>query len=275
MRKLLKFLAGKRKNDNQPVVVIFAGGMGTQIIQAATYFELKRRGRTVYADLSYFERPQKLATVGNAGELTHWGWQLDWYGLQASGFDRCPEGLNKHNADLLGDGPRMTRIGLDAMSRTEIKERFAIPQAELSRLPAFVHEKYLCIHIRRGDYVNVASHLITDQEFLGLARKFAGLIDKVVILSDSPIEQSFKSEISKHFEKLEFLDNIDANASHCIMRLSKVLFCSNSSFSLTAAMLNSGGLVIIPRRWYDKDSSAVELPIHENNLFEIMETSLP
>ena len=221
--------------------------------------------------MSYFEKSQKLAVVGNVGELTHWGWQLNFFGLLPTSFDARPAGLNKRNADILSDGARMTEIGLQALSQRDIQGYFEISKDLTDVLPGDAARDFLCMHVRRGDYVNVASHLITDSEFLRLSRKFSGLITHVVVISDSPIGADFRNALSSCFEKISFLDNIDAFASHRIMRSARVLFCSNSTFSLTAAALNPDALVLIPRQWYAKEQSHIEAPIHANCLFEIME----
>lgn len=268
---IFKFFRRPTANKNFPVVVLFAGGMGTQIIQAAVYFSMKNTGRQVYGDVSYFDRSQKLAVVGNTGELTHWGWQLDLFGLSPASFDAPPPGLNKRNSDRLGDGARMTELGLKALSQPEIQKCFKVTSEKNIALSAEAAGYFLCIHIRRGDYVNVASHLITDSEFIRLSRKFSGLVSNVIVISDSPIGAEFRNALASCFKKISFLDNIDAYTSHCIMRNARILFCSNSSFSLTAAALNPDALAIIPRQWYGDDDRHIEEPIHAGCLFEIME----
>ena len=54
------------------VIVAFTGGMGAQIISAAIYFAMKDVGKEVYADLTYFDNPAKLATEGDIGQPSHW-----------------------------------------------------------------------------------------------------------------------------------------------------------------------------------------------------------
>ncbi len=267
--KIPKIFRSSQPDPNLPTVVVFAGGMGTQIIQAAVYFSLKNAGRRVYADLSYFDRESKMAVPGNAGQPTHWFWQLDPFGLPKSSFDQTT-GLNKKNADMLPDGPRMMEIGLKALEQPEIQKIFKDVADVKTVLTAESLEGFLCIHIRRGDYVNVASHLISDAEFVSLVKKFHGLINHAVILSDSPIGSEFRSAISSLFKTVQFLDNIDPYTSHQVMRSSRILICSNSTFSLTAAALNSGIFTIVPKKWYSEKDSAVEAPIHARSTFELM-----
>lgn len=266
---ILKHLRRFQFGKSLPTVVVFAGGMGTQIIQAAAYFSMKNAGNPVYADLSYFDTEARMAEVGKAGQLTHWFWQLEQFGLSQASFEQAPE-LNKRNADILRDGPRMMELGLNALEQPDIQRHFKDVADIGGVLPEEVLGGFLCIHIRRGDYVNVASHLIADCEFISLVRKFSGLINHAVILSDSPIEAGFRSEVSSHFKTASFLDNIDPYTSHRIMRRARILICSNSTFSLTAAALNPNALVVVPKQWYGEKDRDVEAPIHARCLFQIM-----
>jgi len=256
---------------SRPTVVVFAGGMGTQIISAAVYFSIKHAGRPVFADVSYFDVPERLAVAGNAGQLTHWGWQLDPFGLPREAFD-TKDGLTERNAEMLFDGPRKLELSLKALAEPEIQSLFKIPAGVKDILPAGFPNNVLCMHVRRGDYVNVASHLIADGEFVRLARRFAGLADHVVVLSDSPIGSDFRGAVSPLFKEVLFLDDIDAFAAHRIMRSASILICSNSTFSLTAAVLNSSGLAIVPKQWYEGGDRHLEAAIHARCPFQIMET---
>jgi hypothetical protein len=258
-----------RSNKNLPISVIFAGGMGTQLIQAAVYFSLRDAGHSVFADLSYFETEAKIAEVGKAGELTHWFWQLEQFGLPRTSFEQCPN-LNKRNSHLLSDGPKMLEMGLAALAKPSIQSRFKNTTAIADILPKAVLSCFLCLHIRRGDYVNVANHLISDGDFINLVRKFSGLINHAVILSDSPIPPEFRITVSHFFKTVTFLDDIDPYSSHQIMRRARILICSNSTFSLTAAALNSDALIIIPKQWFGKQDSDLEAPIQSLCGFQIV-----
>lgn len=268
--KIPKIFRRSQTDKKLATVVVFAGGMGTQIIQASVYFSLKNSGQTVYADLSYFDTASRIAEVGKPGQLSHWFWQLDAFGLPKTSFEQA-SGLNKHNADILPDGLRMMELGLKALAQPEIQKHFKNAADVLPILSQEVLSGFLCIHIRRGDYVNVASYLISDAEFNGLIKKFTGLIKHAVILSDSPIGQDFRDAVSPLFKTTMFLDNLDPYTSHQIMRCARVLICSNSTFSLTAASLNPAALIIIPKQWYGGKDRAVEAPIHARCTFQVMQ----
>jgi hypothetical protein len=267
--KIPKIFRRSRDKSHLPTVVVFAGGMGTQIIQAAVYFSLKEAGKQVFADLSYFRTEARMAEVGKIGQLTHWFWQLDQFGLTQASFEQARD-LNRGNADMLADGQRMLDVGLAALQHPSIRARFKNSADVSAAIPDEFLAKFLCIHIRRGDYVNVASHLISDEEFSQLICKFSGLLDHAVILSDSPIPQDLREVVTRKFKSALFLDNIDPYISHQIMRSARVLICSNSTFSLTAALLNPDALVVVPRRWYGEKDRGIEAPIHSRCSFQIM-----
>jgi len=253
----------------EPVVVKFAGGMGTQILQASTLFCLGMEGAQVYADISYFERPFQPAQEGDKGVATHWHWQLDHYGLHLDSFNTKRAG-SKDKARVISDGAEMMKLGITGLDLPTIREKFSCPTERPRLLESFGDEGYISLHIRRGDYVNVASHLMREEEFLDIAKKFSGMVSNAVVLSDSLIAQEVKRSIQNFYPRSIFLDKTDPVESHVIMRKSKILICSNSTFSLTAGLLNENGLVIVPRKWFGDQDSVIEKSIHNRANFEII-----
>lgn len=265
---VVKLFKRSKSNENLPTVVVFAGGMGTQIIQAAVYLSLTNLGCSVYADLSYFDVESKMADPGNKGQLTHWFWQLDYFGLPRSIFKQINHDIGP--ANILSDGSKMMELGLKALSMPEVRSRFQGCANQASIAGGILPENFICIHIRRGDYVNVASHLISDAEFIELIDKFSGLVENAVFLSDSPIGGGFRDQVHPMFQSALFLDNIDPYLSHQIMRQARILICSNSTFSLTAAVLNPKALIIVPKKWFSEKDHEIEALIHAKSIFEIM-----
>jgi hypothetical protein len=243
--------------------------MGAQIISAAIYFSLREKGRVVYADLSYFDKNEHIATVGKTGDISHWSWQLDSFGLTLTSFDKVPR-LAKGRFELIVDGPKKLALGFDALRQIAIQEQFAISKGIDGILPASFSSGYMCIHMRRGDYVNVASHMVADNEFIDMARKFSGLIQHVVVVSDSPISEPFRRAILLSHKQVVFLDSVDAFTSHRVMRKSRIFIGSNSQFSLIAALLNPQALVVMPKQWFGLDYRAMKDPIHDKCNFQIL-----
>lgn len=248
--------------DSKPVVITFTGGMGAQVISAAIYFFLKNEGREVYADLSYFEKSVHVAVEGNIGDVAHWGWQLQPFGLFLESFQRLPN-IGRRKYKVIRDGEEKLVLGIKALGMASIQKYFIDEKSLEDILPPEFIPNYLCVHVRRGDYVNVASYLVNDNMFIELANKIAGLVSCVVIVSDSVINDSFRREICNVYQKAIFLDGVNAFAAHRIMRNARVLICSNSQFSLTAALLNKRALVFLPKKWVSKKYQKLEVPIND------------
>jgi len=265
----MRFSFGKKPRE-EFIIIDFTGGMGAQIISAAIFFDLSSKGRRVFADLSYFDKPEYLATPGIPGECSHWGWQLDFLGLSRGFFHPLSEG-SKQRPVVIRDGAQKLALGLHALSRPEIREKFALSKHLFCELPTDVSEAYLCIHIRRGDYLNVASHIVPTTNFISIARKFSKIIERVVILSDSRVEPSVTENLSQSFTSVEILDMIEPQAAHVIMRSARVLIGSNSQFSLVAAALRPESLTIIPNRWYGDSHRSLEIPLSNRCAFQILD----
>jgi hypothetical protein len=255
-------------------VVSFTGGMGAQILSAAIYFDMQGRGEAVSADLSYFDQPRKLAVEGQAGSCSHWEWQLDCFNISASSF-ATPLEPSRDKSRLIGDGVEKMTLAFDARDKPAIQARFKIPADLDDLLPAGFFGPFLCMHVRRGDYLNVASHLISDTEFIDSAKRFSGLVSNVVILSDSELPPHFKAALDPCFGQVLVLNGIDAFSSHRIMRGARVLICSNSQFSLIAALLNRQAMVLLPKQWFSGDERKIEAPIHLRCVFQLMAHDAP
>lgn len=265
----LRVLRSRSNRQDLPTVVTFTGGMGAQVISAAIYFSMQRAGQPVYADLSYFDQPENVAQVGQAGQCSHWAWQLGLFGLTPAMFETAPT-LNPRNANYVVDGPQKLERALEALAAPAVREYFRVPTDIGDVLPGWNAEKFLCIHVRRGDYVNVSSHLVSDDAFLALAGRFAGLIERVVVLSDSPLGEPFRAAMAARFPHTSFQDQMDVETAHRVMRNASALICSNSQFSLIAAALNPEALALIPKQWFGGSDRAIEAPLHARCDFQVL-----
>jgi hypothetical protein len=252
------------------IVITFSGGMGAQMISAAIYYHLRENGKNVYADMSYFDKPPHKAVMGITADISHWQWQLDYFDIYPESFESLPK-IHRSRYQVIFDGRRKTELGLKALSSPTIRAYFddLIPIDEI--LPMDIISKYVCIHIRRGDYVNVASHLVPDKLFIDIAKKLSSLVNHLVIVSDSPINEEFRIELPKEYSSITYLDSADAITTHRVMRNARALVCSNSQFSLIAALLNTNALVIIPKKWFGKGNEELEIPINKLCSFQIID----
>ena len=232
-------------NDTRPIV-----------LSTSIYYYLKNKGKKVYADLSYFDKPKHIATEGKIGDISHWDWQLIPFGIFKSSFDNINNNdTNKYN--YIYDGIEKTRLAFEALQTESIKKIFFIKQLSANTLVNNLGD-YLCIHIRRGDYINVASYLIDDDLFIDIAKKFHSLINSIVIVSDSKIDKKYREQSLLYFKEVILLDEINEFDAHKIMRNARILICSNSQFSLIAGLLSTKALVFLPKKWYS-DGNQINL----------------
>lgn len=257
------------------VIVTFTGGLGAQIFSAAIYYYLKGKGRAVYADLDYFKQPGKTATAGNKGEISHWNYELGEYGLPLESFStkKFEKTFFKRNMPhVIPDGAEKMELAIEALRQQDVKKAFPIKQSiadECRNITA--GNEYLCIHIRRGDYVNVASHLVDDMDFVNLAKSLSKFVPAVVVISDSEIPGLVKESLSGLFKYCSFVVGGNLHTAHALIRQANYLVCSNSQFSLSAALLNEvGQQVFVPTKWFGEVDSNIQMPINALCRFQIL-----
>jgi hypothetical protein len=274
--KLKHWLRG-RDNPNSPVLLRFEGGMGNQLLNAAVYFHLESQGREVYADLRYFDQRSRVAQLGDEGAVSLWPWQLDHFGIRQDRFQAYDPAIDSASAPaLMPDGSFKLLLALHALADPDIRKHFPADGGIDRELHGAEDNGYLCMHIRRGDYVNVASHLVSDDHFVAQAIQFSGLLPCVVVLSDSPIPDETRSALQALYPHAHFLDQTDAWTAHRIMRHARVLVCSNSQFSLIGAALNAKALILLPMTWFGGDGmqeQAVEAALRGRSPFMVMHQS--
>lgn len=264
-----------KTQDSSDIFVTFTGGLGAQIFSAAIYFHLKNQGRAVYADLSYFNQPAKTATVGNKGEISLWGYELDAYNLPSNEFSAKQikkTFFKKNMPEIITDGARKVQLAIAALQQNEIKKIFPIPQnivEECQQITA--GNDYLCIHIRRGDYVNVASHLVNDMDFVNLAKPIASFVKHAVVISDSEVSNIVSNQLKALYPNCSIIVGGDLHVAHALIRRAKYLICSNSQFSLSAALLNEvGQQIFLPTQWFGDNESNIQIPINTLCRFQIL-----
>ncbi len=269
MTDVIRKFLNKFRPQPSPKVITFTGGMGAQIISAAIYYSLRDSGEKVLADLSYFVQTPRIASPGRPGDCSFWPWQLDDFGISQQSFENVLS-TNGSNLHYIHDGELKLQLGIGALSQTSIQVRFPVPPKLNYLLPVDFPKDFLCLHIRRGDYLNVASHLVGDEQFAGIAKKFSKLLQGLVVLSDSPISADFKATMVPFFTQVAWMEELDTLQSHCLMRQARVLVCSNSQFSLTAGLLNNKGLVIFPRKWFGPGNEKIEKTLSNHCDFQIL-----
>ena len=224
------------------------GGLGSQILGAIYFWNLldtMPEGK-VGCNLSYF----KNSTVG----ILLRPWALDSFGIPITEFQKY-EKLSRYSS-LLSKKDYLTEQEIEAnyweTARTKYLDRFSFSQDYLigyfnSRLNLDLHNDYTAVHIRRGDYLQVASLLISVENYADLLNSIEPLLSKeIVFVSDSPLHEQeivMLTEAVGPDRKSHFLDSpdIDPFAAHCLLRNSTILVCANSTFSFTAGLLGKIG----------------------------------
>jgi hypothetical protein len=273
--KIIRSIVSKfRLSRKRPVIVSFTGGMGAQIISTAIYFHLKSQGYSVFADFRYFEDKDNYKK-----KYSTWEWQLDCFNLSFNNFRSYKiTNLTLILGTYISDGELKTKLAIEALSDVSITslfysytEQFKADILKLKNLNQNLNMQFACVHLRRGDYLNVASHIVSETEFLEAIFRVQHLVNNLIIISDSKVSDSFKNAIEGNQINITYYDSGEINyaLSHYLMTQANILICSNSQFSWTAGKL-AHGLVLVPRKWYGGELDTLETLIHRNSNFLIM-----
>ena len=271
--KILKSL-GRTDFDT----IYFEGGLGSQILNYLDFYQFPRK-----VDLSYFRSPPTADGIGP----DVWNWELGMYGIQLEDFakfenkkpfnpwkTRRPSSLEVSNR-LLNSTTKKIHQQIEPA-----KNLFPI---DIEKLNALCKEFNLnlnettCVHIRRGDYVRVASRLIEFQEYEELLQTIAICIDKnLIFISDSKLPNEIKARFAERFPRINISfftsDEIPTKSAHDIMRTCKVLVTANSTFSISAGLLsNENTLVLSPIDYFGgKDGYMKSRIFNRNGEFFVM-----
>lgn len=250
--KLLKCLG---RTDFE--TIYFEGGLGSQIL---TYIEFLLSPRKV--DLKYFKHPP----IGDHIGPDIWDWELDRYGIKLDDFSEYENSkpfnpwITRRPSTLEYSSRVQRRSSIEKLKpHKNIQEHFPInTPALIKALEEFEIEldKTVSIHIRRGDYVRVASRLVEYREYENVLKSISLQPNyKLLFLSDSELPSEVKEYFKKVFadRKVEFFseNDISTHLTHDLMRMSKVLITANSTFSISAGLLSdANSLVLSPIEFF-------------------------
>lgn len=127
------------------------------------------------------------------------------------------------------------------------KDKLNIKYTTVERKPA--KEKYVGVHIRRGDYLHFPIHMVCNTDFF--KRCFLEFPDKRFhIYSDSP--DIVAKELSNCPEDITIMDPDDELNTLITLSCYRNLICSNSSFSWWASFLGPEKTnILVPDRWFN------------------------
>jgi hypothetical protein len=240
--------------------VVFEGGLGSQILPFFEANWLKHLDQPFAVNISYFDVNEKIS-LGKGG-ADHWSFRLDRYGYSL---------LSLENLGMRNDSGQDIRQERNfdlwtsefwQFSRSNGPEQLPINQgaylAFKSSLGFKASSKYSLVHVRRGDYVRVASRIVSDQEWFRALKMMISQVEEfLVIASDSKLPVQTKNEVialaSLNRIEVVFLEGgqFDECDLHDLMREADILIASNSTFSFTAAILGKQGMKsLVPNVFY-------------------------
>jgi len=241
-------------NNSYPsrAIVTFTGGLGAQIISTSIYWLLQEEGFAVSADLNYFKQQPSFNKGDHGGGLSVFPWQLDPFEVSKDDFEFSRTKFSR--GILIKDGYLKLVLFLKALTNPRVRSRLI---QHISILKHHLRDSFqfesscTSVHIRRGDYVAVASHLVPVDRYLSFLATLDNEDKTLYVLSDSTINQSDTSKfLELGFKSVVFdTGSLQPYVAFSLMYSSSVLVTSNSQFSLCAGLL-SEGRVYIPTRWY-------------------------
>jgi hypothetical protein len=248
-------------------IIPIEGGLGAQILTYIIINHFLKVGTPVKVDLRYFQNIPKIAERGNG--LSFFKWELDYFGIdinsiknhdQISLLDRIAKNLPLKTHVKDGE-PYKLKCLAESLKNDDWKSLFPIQKDDAVKAQEIIGDNgHIVVHIRKGDFLNVASHVTTEEMVIPLLSKFKGCgVGKLIIITDGNIEvDRFKAELG-FIKDISTYQNINNMLSHAIMRKAAILITSNSQFSLTAGLLNESGLVISPKKWFGNSKKNAEL----------------
>lgn len=251
-----------RLNFHHDNLIHIEGGLGSQILGAVTFWNLQEKLglENVRCDLSYFSE------YAQSNGL--WQYELWRFNLPISEFEkyesRSKRNLLKAKRDFLTHD-ELTEDYWE-MSRSRHLSKFDFDRsavfAYFKEMTKLEHDElYTAIHIRRGDYLQVASKIVNVDEYLQIINSLANLLsEKVLIISDSEVSDEEKSKLHKALENREliYLDapGLDPFNIHCLLREATLLITANSTYSFSAGLLGrTGQTVFSPMQFHSGESS--------------------
>jgi hypothetical protein len=218
--------------------IAFEGGFGSQVL---AYIEMEFFAYKKFdfdLDLSYFTT-EDLQSID-----AHRPWRLSKFGIEIADI----QSTAKKNRKIRSSEFRSTNRDLWDFGKKNAERFFPFDSKPvldfLKNNGIDTKKKFTAIHIRRGDYLQLSSKIVTDQEVMDLVSKLSNLInDFIVISSDSvlsrPMSKFFNQFALTRGKKILVLDSLEVDEVliHQVFRLSDILICSNSTFSFSAAIL--------------------------------------
>ena len=211
--------------------------------------DLRKKGVLVESDLKYFEGKRHINCGKKNQGLSRFPWQLDCFGLSINTFATNQSQI--HRISSIQDGSRKLALFAEAIQSDEIRKLFNMNSPNFCQIgqKIFSKDSYICLHLRRGDYVSVASHVIPIQDYAQPLSACVQICKTIVVVSDSVIsDKVIKTIKSFGFKEVINFASVSEVEAFWLMQNASMLIAANSQFSFAAGM-TSGKTFFMPHDW--------------------------
>jgi hypothetical protein len=218
------------------------GGLGSQILTFSKFLYAKNHLNLpkVSADYTYFTEPK---IEKNHSGLSFWPWSLDSYGYKLN--ELIEQDSRKLKNSRFFKSSQTQILDSDVWNWLKINPGvfpLDTDSLRLSLVSLKIPEGYNVIHIRRGDYVRISALITEHSSYLQLLSRIMNSLEKVtLIFSDDDIEESIQEQYVKILgAQTRFISSSELSdlQTHNLMRNATNLITANSTFSISAALLN-------------------------------------
>jgi hypothetical protein len=248
-----------------PKTIVIDGGLGSQILGWIKYqITLETNSKSkVRLDTTYFYNQYRK----NITPLTTlFEWELDQYGINLT--EQKKNRFLEYFKFSYDQQAKLEKNLFELMKAKNWSSYFPLSIAtESLKNDLGIMSEYCVVHLRRGDYLKVATRVLGVGEVLQLLCKIQHLIPRdVVLISDSELETGNFEEVKRCLPRknIQLLVGRDPHAVHGLMRESSLLIASNSTFSLSAGLtMSRGGVVIFPKDFHGPKRKRINANFNE------------
>ena len=252
--------------------VYIEGGLGSQILSLIQYKLLLEKNPRAKLDARYF-----YATASQDTKV--WQWELAEYGYPLPEFEYGMRSRIRYLGRDSKTSASETNLTIwEEISRKQFHNLFPLHEstyALMKQLNISRNEDFAAIHIRRGDYLTVSSKLVNIDEYLKIVSRFTGNFSgRVLVFSDDLFSDLDQKRIkSVCTGEVTFITGLDQHGVHGLMRCAATLITSNSTFSLTAALLSEhkSPTLLAPTLFFSNDHKDVNLLIQQLSPWMLIE----